>query len=503
MAQIKFDADFTTLEAQSILKNDPIYKSYYDSDANLQLRTSVSALTFKSLYQYDGADDTINVSSINKDNMVLAGAGNDVVVNGGGNDFIDGGAGNDSINAGGAFDTIIGGLGNDTIHAGTGNDKIYGNEGNDLLAGNCHIDTYYGGAGADTFALGTTDNDLFASKAYERAVNFLNDPNAVNLVNGQFGVMSNNYLGANASVRSDVSARTYDDGDYIMDFEKGVDKIHMQLGAYNNIVKTTASAADAVRHGTAAGPELGTLSYWFEGGYTVVQDLNGIVDLMFKVKGNIDLAKTDFMWGNGTTQLVGGGVGDSNGDGNDVLTLSEDFREAPGTGSVVNGIYTYHRGLDNMANGGAGNDLIHGTGGTDYLLGGAGADTLNGNNFIDALFGGAGNDKLVGGAWQDLLYGGAGSDVFAYNSWTESYKSVANPTSFFDRVMDFGAGDKIAIAKALNIQNLVISKVDADTYNVGYNEAKFAGSPLSPNNFFIEVNTVGGEVLGTDDFLSL
>jgi len=61
--------------------------------------------------------------------------------------------------------------------------------------------------------------------------------------------------------------------------------------------------------------------------------------------------------------------------------------------------------------GGAGNDLLVGSGGADWLYGGVGHDKLKGRAGSDLMFGGPGSDKLVAGAGGDSLAGGAGKDV--------------------------------------------------------------------------------------------
>jgi Ca2+-binding RTX toxin-like protein len=63
--------------------------------------------------------------------------------------------------------------------------------------------------------------------------------------------------------------------------------------------------------------------------------------------------------------------------------------------------------------GGAGDDLIHGLGGSDHLDGGAGDDQLSGGAGNDTLLGGTGDDLLDGGADDDLLFGGDGSDTLS------------------------------------------------------------------------------------------
>ncbi|MCY2963972.1 MAG: calcium-binding protein, partial [Planctomycetota bacterium] len=50
----------------------------------------------------------------------------------------------------------------------------------------------------------------------------------------------------------------------------------------------------------------------------------------------------------------------------------------------------------------------------ENIVGGAGADVFIGNDLDNVLNGGAGNDTLTGGAGNDLLVGGAGNDTYKY-----------------------------------------------------------------------------------------
>jgi Ca2+-binding RTX toxin-like protein len=61
--------------------------------------------------------------------------------------------------------------------------------------------------------------------------------------------------------------------------------------------------------------------------------------------------------------------------------------------------------------GGAGNDVLLGTGSANVLRGNAGSDTLLGGGGADALFGGSGNDRLDGMTNNDYLEGGSGNDT--------------------------------------------------------------------------------------------
>lgn len=64
-----------------------------------------------------------------------------------------------------------------------------------------------------------------------------------------------------------------------------------------------------------------------------------------------------------------------------------------------------------VADGGEGNDRLHGSILSDDLTGGPGDDELDGNDGVDHLIGVAGDDELYGGADGDHLTGGQGRDL--------------------------------------------------------------------------------------------
>jgi hypothetical protein len=100
------------------------------------------------------------------------------------------------------------------------------------------------------------------------------------------------------------------------------------------------------------------------------------------------------------------------------------------------GAGVFHQIIDpreGVVNGGAGNDLLHGSDawgdeisgfagqdtlvglrGDDMLFGADGHDLLRGGRGEDMLYGGRGNDSLMGGTGPDDLWGGGGSDTALY-----------------------------------------------------------------------------------------
>lgn len=124
---------------------------------------------------------------------------------------------------------------------------------------------------------------------------------------------------------------------------------------------------------------------------------------------------------------------------------------------------------DDIVLGGADGDRVFGGDGSDYLNGNRGNDSVNGaagNDLIrggqnnDILIGGDGNDILVGDLGVDTLAGGEGADVFVFR--TDSEIGLRDP-NFVDRIIDFSAGDRIAVAGAASTGDIVFSVAGADT----------------------------------------
>lgn len=85
------------------------------------------------------------INATNKDQTYISldSVDSDDIINGGkGNDVFDGGGGDDTINSGAGDDIIDGGDGNDKLNAGAGDDILEGGNGDDVLNG---------GGGSDTF----------------------------------------------------------------------------------------------------------------------------------------------------------------------------------------------------------------------------------------------------------------------------------------------------------------------------------------------------------------
>ncbi len=106
--------------------------------------------------------------------------------------------------------------------------------------------------------------------------------------------------------------------------------------------------------------------------------------------------------------------------------------------------------IDDVHDGGKGNDVLNGDAaantisgknGNDTILGGSGDDVLNGNNGNDKLDGMSGADTLSGGRGDDLLTGGVGADTFSFDKLEGSKKSSVGA----DTITDFIHGEDVIL----------------------------------------------------------
>ena len=108
----------------------------------------------------DGADTIYGGSNVPADNLIDdnidPGQNDPDTLNG--QDTLDGGAGNDVIFGEDDDDNITGGTGNDSLDGGIDDDTLSGGDGEDTLIGGQGADSMSGGLGNDTFLVGTFDD---------------------------------------------------------------------------------------------------------------------------------------------------------------------------------------------------------------------------------------------------------------------------------------------------------------------------------------------------------
>ena len=329
-------------------------------------------------------DDTIALNETNgalPNANLFGGAGNDTLTGGSGNDLLFGQAGADTLFGKGGNDFLFGGDGNDMLTGGAGNDQVFGEAGNDTMIWNP-------GDGSDTFegadlVVGGRGNDVaFLGGGADTFVWNPGDGN--NSVDGQAGVDTLLFNGANVNEKIDISAN----GSRAR-FTRDVANITMDLNSMETIDFNALGGADTI----------------------TVNDLTGT-----GVKNvNIDLASPP---GSGTgdgqadTIIINATSGDDNivvSTSGGVITVSGLAATVTITGAeaandrlVINGLggddvitASGLSGIQLTADGGVGNDVLIGSPGNDTLLGGAGDDVLIGDSGADILDGGTGDNVLI------------------------------------------------------------------------------------------------------------
>jgi Ca2+-binding RTX toxin-like protein len=317
----------------------------------------------------DGAADTVTVNgTAGNDHITVAGSGGSIVVNGlaaqvtiahadaGDQLTINGLGGDDVIDASGLKP---GRLANLTINGGDGNDTITGSAANDTVIGGRGNDVALLGGGDDTFVWNPGDGS--------------------DTVEGQAGTDTLQFNGANVSENIDISAN----GSRVR-FFRDVANITMDLNGVEHINFSALGGADNI----------------------TVNDLTGTSTNQV----NLDLGVNGADDGNADTVTINGTAGA------DVISVTEN-----------NGVITIS-GLAaevNIANAGAGDRIvINGLGGDDVITssglangiqlvanGGDGNDVLIGGTETDVFNGGNGDDVLIGGGGPDILDGGPGNNV--------------------------------------------------------------------------------------------
>jgi Ca2+-binding RTX toxin-like protein len=334
----------------------------------------------------------------NADVLAVRGTDNQYLEGGSGNDTLSSGSGADLLNGAGGADLMLGGDGDDIYLIDNAGDVAI-ESWNDAAGG---VDTVYATTSAYTLGFGLEHLALHG---------FTNGAGTGNTnANRLVGDATNNTLsGLDGDDTLQGGA-----GNDLLDGGNGVDRASYLPALSGVTVNLALAGAQAVGGG--------------EGTDTLVsiEDLEG---------GAFD----DQLWGNGSNNLVLGGMGNDTihaslgtdrldgGEGNDTVVLdfsggvtidlASDAQQSTEQGSsatlggfenVVGGggaDYLIGDGADNKLDGAGGNDTLIGGGGNDTLLGGAGADYLEG---------GQGNDELDGGPDDALSLGSFGMDIASY-----------------------------------------------------------------------------------------
>lgn len=414
---------------------------------------SISGFTSLDTFGSSGDDYIYGVkTSVEIDDNIYAGAGNDEVRGYGGADLLDGGDGNDELQ---------GGDGNDIYVMSPGFDVIIESGGADIL----RLPSGYGSGDVSLIRQSQNANQLVVT------VTGLGQVAVVNqfLGGGGSGVVETlDFNGTGAITLTSMSIETIG--------TSGNDTITgITVGASTNDIIDGGAGNDTM-NGNA-----GNDVYWFSAGTDIVNENGGTDFVKFRhgvlssevtiyrggtlfrsliiednegnkttVTNHFNASATEvekLIFANGTEWVLSTMEIEARGTaGNDTIASY-----ASGDASTADAIFGYG-GADGIS-GGYGNDILYGGDGNDTVNGQQDNDTLYGENGDDDINGSTGNDWLYGGTGDDDLDGGGGDDTFF---WIPNEGSDTATESS-------GAADVLTIGSGYTIND--ISIVNESSYH--------------------------------------
>ncbi|MEU6073691.1 calcium-binding protein [Micromonospora sp. NPDC047074] len=359
----------------------------------------------------------------------------DLVLGGAGVEVVSAGGGNDRADLGGGDDRACGQLGDDTLHLGGGADRawgaagvdqLHGDDGDDLLFGNAGDDGLFGGTGADTAEGNAGRDQVFGGRDGDVIYGGGRTAGATDGADHLYGEE-----GPDRIVGDNGTPRLGDVGPYPLDLAGDV------AGAGAGDVISGGGDDDLAYGGLGDDRIDGDL------GHDQLEGNNG-ADTVHGGHG-----RDEIVGGSSQEPAAGAGrpdVGDQlHGDGDSDLIAGDNARFAPadadatrvtqGRAGPPRKVTLFDLGFTPAAGtsggdlifGGDSDDVIFGQGGPDRVHAGGGADFAEGGPGVDWVEGNHGDDDLVGGSSTaydgtgaattgqpdaaDAVFGGPGSDA--------------------------------------------------------------------------------------------
>lgn len=434
-------------------------------------------------------------------------------------DTISGGAGNDSLYGFAGNDLLLGGTGNDYLDGGTGANTLVGGSGNDTYVINSSGDRISeASAGGTDTVRSAVIKDLRAS--------WLQQTENLVFTGATAAALHGNAQGNSLASLSASADTLYGyDGNDTLDGGAGADTLYggrgndlYKIGAGDIAVEVADEGTDTLQ-GLATSLNISryanTIENLFYSG-TGIATLtgNGLANVISGGAGNNTVnagSGNDSLYGGAGTDILNGGEGDDllygggltgltagstrvvdtavdrlvGGNGNDRYEIDStlDIVTEAASGGILDVVVSaIDNSLTRYANvealvlqrgsiayvgkGGAGNDILVGNEGDNYLLGGNGNDTLSGHVNVannvgaqsDVLDGGAGNDVLLAfdyvtsGKPRELtLLGGSGNDTYVINAVAGTYSGADSAGT--DTAVLLSSG---SIADIEGVENIVL-----------------------------------------------
>ncbi|USX11945.1 hypothetical protein NHH88_19845 [Oxalobacteraceae bacterium OTU3CAMAD1] len=388
---------------------------------------------------------------------------------------------------------ITGGAGNDTLAGGAGDDTLSGMGGADAIDGGDGSDSLRLMGNSDHFKLARAAGKVVLTNTISGETATLTSIETVAFADGVKTMAA--LLDNQASEFADFLTGT--DGDDTIDGQGGVDLMAGGLGDDRYVLD---SGKDVIDEKDGAGIDTAALAFKAAGIYMMDANVdNAIVTSAASVAVNVTgnaldnvitgnaaantlagLAGNDMLDGGAGADKLAGGAGDDSyrvdnagdvvteaaADGTDTVgtslasyTLSANVENLSGPASgAFNGTGNV---LNNIIDGGLGNDTLAGLGGNDTLRGGVGNDTL---------LGGDGDDRLEGGLGVNLIDGGAGADTAIAPADFGAY-TVTRPNATDTVLVNKTGGDSITLRNIervlFNGVSMTIDEVQRNIKSVG------------------------------------
>lgn len=395
----------TDFGAESFLFTDRTLKNAAAQDYNVRVLGGNALQRIDPIRILFGGDSAETLAGSTYADHLYGGAATDTLTGGEGNDYLEGGGGNDQLSGDDGNDILIGGAGDDVLAGGDGSNRLEGGSG---------FDTYeLSGSGlqvivdADGVGRILADGVVLAGGARTGDHRYASDDGEV-----QYTFVGDPASGGTLIINGTVTIQNFHDGD--LGIALGQDDTPDSPRSPGRYVVSDdddpTDINDRIIFAAAFDPGLGEHGEW-------------VVDHIDVMTGS----------GNDAISTAGNHVYVSGGQHSDYLT----------------GVSWLASVGDTFA-GGAGTDIIYGSGGNDRLFGEEEADVdiaieagasgggtgqlgdwLVGRDGNDVMVGGAGDDVLFGGSGDNTLVGGQGDDHIYGDESAESNLAYGFATSFY------------------------------------------------------------------------
>ncbi len=407
-----------------------------DQDAVQFLNEGENAMDSITFTATDGTEQTITVTILGSDEVLVGDADNNILI---GTDFVDvisGLAGDDIIDGQFGLDTLSGGEGDDTFILNASDvDTVDGGDGSDTITfenGPIAVNVDLAAGTVDGSAVltsvenvdGSVEDDMIVGSADD---NIIQGFGGADTLDGGLGDDTVSYAQSSTGVSVELGSGFTSGGDAEGDTITGFENLtgsafdDTLFGSSFNNVLMGGAGADIINGG---GGGVNTASYADAGEGVTVDMTNsglGTGDAAGDTLTNIQIVSgSDFddVFIRGNDALSYNGRTGTNAVSYQAVMIGvvADLQLGTTSGGASGDTFENIQDITGSSSedrllGNADNNALDGGAGDDAVFGRSGDDVLNGGSGADRLDGGTGNDTLLGGSFADVLIGGAGDDI--------------------------------------------------------------------------------------------